>query len=117
MWPFRKRKPIPLILKRRQPPYGPPDLRKIDEETICPACLVRFPSGKLFIAYPFCPDCGSEGMDIRAELFTAYLAGKTVTDFDKMLRRLETADLLPQFKAAMRQRMLDLRALKVAPAA
>ena len=112
MWPFRKSKPMPLVLKRSQPSSDAADLRKIDEETICPACLARYPADTFYEAFPLCSDCGSEAMDVSVKPFSTYLAGMTVSNFDQMLKRLESADFLPQFKSVLRQRMLDLRALR-----
>ena len=101
MWPFKK----------ARNPDKPLD--RIDEETICPLCLERYPPNDLIEDYPYCPDCGSEGMDIDVEMFSSYMARNTEADFDARLLEWDQAEgFRPEYKAAKRQRIINLRELK-----
>ncbi len=103
MWPLKKR-------TRDAAP-----VLKLDAETICPICLERYPVGTIMRDYPYCPDCSSEGMDFDVETFSSYMARNTEADFDALLQHWDQAEgFRPEYKAAKRQRIVDLQALKAA---
>lgn len=88
-------------------------MERIAEETICPICLDRFEPGTIVKDYPYCSDCSSEGMDIDVEGFSSYMNRNTTADFDALLSKWDQAEgFLPEYKAAKRQRIIDLRQLK-----
>lgn len=99
MWPFRSK---------------PKALAKLDYETICPLCFERYGVREIITAYPMCPDCSSEAIDIEVEPYDSFMASKTYADLDEVLRRWEQVDgFLPAYKEAKTSRIRALRDKKM----
>lgn len=95
-----------LFGKHKQPRPA----QRIQRETICPLCLERFPPETFLVEYPYCSDCGSEGIDFDVEPFEEYFKNKTLDDFDDMILRWDaTEGVLPAYKDLKRARMVALR--------
>lgn len=79
-------------------------------ETICPACFERYGSGEIVAAYPACPDCSSEAMDIEVKNFSEFMASTTASELDALLTRWEQAEgFRPEYKKAKAARIRSLR--------
>lgn len=92
MWPFRR------------------EVAKLKYPTICPLCFGRYGPGEIIAAYPTCPDCSSEAIDVEVEDFASFMASKTYADLDDVLRRWEQVEgFLPAYKEAKASRIRALR--------
>ncbi|WP_460727620.1 hypothetical protein [Lysobacter rhizosphaerae] len=121
MWPFKKRqKSQPTgsfqeFMRTYAPPEPKPVEDPFDVETVCPLCADLFPPDAVPKAYPFCPDCSSEGIDFEVQPLKDFLGGKSVDDFDDMLTRWESAEgFRPEYKLIKSNRIRHLKALKLA---
>ena len=122
MWPFRKKQPkapAPVPFQEFLQNYVPPAPRPIENplpvETLCPVCFTRFPAGTMPAAWPMCPDCSSEGMDLGVEPLEAFLASKTLEDLDEIAAHWNAAEgFLPRYKAHKANNIAQVRALKAA---
>lgn len=122
MWPFRKKQPPAPAAKSFQEflqTYVPPAPRPIQDplpvETVCPACFTLFPIGEMPAAWPMCPDCSSEGMDLEVEPLDAFLESRTLEDIDQIAARWDAAEgFLPQYKTLKASNIAQVRARKAA---
>jgi hypothetical protein len=121
MWPFKKRPKVQPtgsfqeFLRTYVPPEPKPVADPFNVETVCPLCADVFPPGAVSRAYPFCPDCSSEGIDFEVQPLQDFLSNKTAGDFDEMLARWESADgFRPEYKMLKSNRIRHLKALKLA---
>ena len=120
MWPFRRKNrpasdPVPFqeFLRTREPPAPRLVDDPLPEETVCPVCFTLFPAGTMPSAWPMCPECSSEGMDLGVEPLEAFLAGKTVHQLDELAARWDAAEgFLPQYKGFKAANIARLRARK-----
>lgn len=120
MWPFRKKRPsapASTSFQAFRRTHVPPAPRPIDNplpvEAVCPVCFTLFPAGTLPAAWPMCPDCASEGIDLGVEPLDAFLASRTLEDLDAIAAEWDAAEgFLPQYKAAKASNIAQLRARK-----
>ena len=78
-------------------------------KTICPCCLRKFEPGMIWIDYPICSDCNSEGMELEVVPFIEFMEKNSAED---LLRRKlfyqDREQLLPAYRALLIQRIDDL---------
>ena len=124
MWPFRKKKSrftasVPFQeFRRTYVPRAPAPIENpLAVETVCPACFTQFPAGTMPAAWPICPDCSSEGMDLGVEPLETFLASKTLEELDDIAAWWDAAEgFLPQYKALKASNIAQVRARKAAAA-
>lgn len=83
-------------------------------QTVCPLCARIYPAGSLSQAFPTCPECYSEAIEIGVQPLETFLASRTVEDLEDMLGKWEAAEgFLPEYKNLKADRIRHLKKLKL----
>ena len=83
------------------------------DKSICPICFHFYPASLAREEYPFCPDCGSEAMDVSVIPLGEFLNKNSLEELAELRDKWAAAtEFRETYKAAKLRRILRVIELK-----